>query len=586
MSNATTNEATQQAKRPQGATRETIGLQAKILKTYPGLVIDKRAALSSSLGDLPIYVRAYLLAQATSPTGRINLKKVCEKIAKGTVDASKKEMFIHRLMEEGQAVLIGNIHLEPKPDKDLHAVQISQLDGVKILVQKNVARELVARHPALITGTVWGSIGLFYSDRQIHLESFTPYQCSMGSEDLRLFREGRRQFNTLEWIDLLLASIGINPQALERANPPAKEMITMFQPAPVDDQDKPLPGFDDTPLLAEPLRDEDGKPVRFDRVSLRKKLLMLCRLLPLCVKNYHLCELGPRQTGKSFTLRELSSRVHLIPGGKISTPQLFYSLSRGAEKAGVFGHFQVVVFDELDKIKLTDPSLSSAMLDYLESGRISRGGRGTTSNCSLVLAGNIEVARNGQGPSSRYQSWLDVLPEGLRDKALIDRLCALLPGWEFPKYTDDVLATGLGFLTDLFGELLSQMRTELDFEQYVEQNVEIDCLLPDGALAKANLRDARAIRKSVTGLFRLLYPDGILDANLDDLILEVAAELRQHVHDQLVKMDEGGEYKPKKLRAKLRIQAKRHRRLRLTSRSEPPPRHHHSSEQAGAEVLQ
>jgi ATP-dependent Lon protease len=250
----------------------------------------------------------------------------------------------------------------------------------------------------------------------------------------------------------------------------------------------------------------------------RTKLLLISRLLPLVERNINLMELGPRQTGKTFLLRNVSPRSFVISGGKATPANLFVNLS--TKQVGILGTRKVVIFDE------------SVMKDYMESGQFSRGSLTFATDAGLVFSGNIDV--EGNQPHSRYNNLLEPLPKELIDSAFHDRMHIYLPGWEIPKITPTSIASGVGFVTDYFGEVLCRMR-----EDSFADTVRTVPLQP--GLTK---RDQTAIERTGSGLIKLLYPDGkILDTELKEVVT-LACEYRQRVHNQLCKIAPG-EFKPK-----------------------------------------
>ncbi len=516
-------------------------MHIKTQDIYQELVVDKRAALSDKLGELPRFVLEYLIAASHYGSRKIRLDTVKKQILNGTITAANKKMFLSGLMEKGSASMIGNISFTPMLAQEAYKVHIGQLgDETKVFISNDLVHILKKEHPGLLNGSMWGSIGLIYVDKSVELASFTPYQASVIDSDMDKFREGRTQYNTLDWIDLLIISMGYNPAMLNRSNPPEAEL-------------KPLLHLDPVTKKNVPTLDDDGNPIVFDPASLRKKLLLLCRLLPLCMNNHHMCELGPRQSGKSYALRNLSPRVFLIPGGKITPAQLIHSNARGNEKAGIIGNYQTALFDEIGNTSFPDRGLVAALKEYMASNIISRGsGPSTTSDCSIVFSGNIDLALNGQ-PMGMYESYFEVFPKELGDTAMVDRIAGFISGWELPVMSDEYLATGVGFLADFFGEVLSRMRREeyTNWEEFCNKKLIVDAIDNNGGPSKATIRDERAIKRNAAGLMKMLYPHGATDFCIDEYVLQMAVELRQIVYNQLCKMSPG-EFKPKTLRCRFK----------------------------------
>lgn len=463
-------------------------LQHRVAQVFGSLVVNKKAALLGGLERIPRFVTEYLIASARSRRPDADLTEIRERIRRFSVDADRKNEFISRLMREGKATLITLLEVEPVPNRNEHIARIAQLDGHVLAVNE----ELIAEKPELLYGGMWGSVGLRYDTSGnkpvMVVEAFTPYQ--LARPDTEAFRRGRSRFTFDEWVDLMVTSAGYDPGSF---------------------------------------------------TTLRHKLLLLCRLLPLAESNVNLVELGPRNTGKSYLLRSLSARVYLSSGARTTPASFFYDLNK--KRLGLIGVKKAVIFDEITATSIPDPSFAAALLDYMESGGISRGGRQMTSDCSLVFTGNIELAPDGRRPRSDYPHLFHVFPQELAQSAIVDRMHAFIPGWELPKISDQRLSDGLGFLSDYFGEVLTELRRDPSFADMVRERLEG----LRAEIGEITIRDKRAIERIMTGLVRILFPDGEIDEDGFAAAVQVAIELRLRVHKQLSKMSPG-EYKQKSIR--------------------------------------
>jgi ATP-dependent Lon protease len=458
-------------------------LRSKVLATFPSLAVDKREALQAGFELMPRFVTEFLIAAARARTGGIGTQEVRERIQQFSVDADRKGAFISRLMREGQARLIALLDVEPKPERNTHVGRISQLDGIEL----HIPERLVAGLPELLYGGLWGTCLLKYDTTGpkpvMSVEEFQPYQ--LTRPDMELFRSARSQFTLDEWVELMLTSAGYRAEAFPTA---------------------------------------------------RLKMIALARLIPLVQRNVNLVELGPRGTGKSYLLRNLSSRVYLLAGGKATPAVLLYDQNK--RQVGIVGRKKVVVFDEIGSTQISDLSLVAALKDYMESGTISRGGKSLVSDCSLLFSGNLDLDADGQSPSRGYTHLFEVLPPKLGDTAIADRIHGFLPGWEMPKIADDVLADGVGLLSDYFGEVLGELRADLGFQDLIRSRL---------VLEGATTRDQNAVERMTAGLLKILYPDRRVEEAGLLACAQIACELRQRVHNQLVKMAPG-EYRPKSIR--------------------------------------
>jgi ATP-dependent Lon protease len=432
---------------------------------------------------MPRFVTEFLLAQARTKNGAMSLNDVRQRIAKYTVDADRKNAFLHQLMMRGEASLIALLDVEPNIQKNEYIGRIAQLDGKHVTVPETIVEQC----KELLYGGLWGSAKLTLDSSggkpKIRLADFTPYQ--LTKPDMDLFRRARTEFSLEEWIDLLITSAGYQAQAFP---------------------------------------------------TTRNKLLLLSRLAPLTQPNLNLIELGPRGTGKSYMLRNLSPRAYVLSGGRTTAANLLYDLNKS--RLGVIGTKKVVIFDEVSHTSFPDKALVAALKDFMESGNLARGGRSFVADTSLVFTGNLDLNKQGILPSEDYTHLFQALPDALCDPAIGDRIHAFLPGWEMPKISDDVLADGVGLLSDYFGEVLGELRRDQSF---------LDQLQRTRKLQNATIRDQTAVMRTAAGLLRMLYPHGRIENEGLFPVLSLATELRQRVHHQLASMAPG-EFKHKVLR--------------------------------------
>lgn len=261
------------------------------------------------------------------------------------------------------------------------------------------------------------------------------------------------------------------------------------------------------------------EPTQFDR---RVKLLMLVRLIPMVQRNFNLIELGPRGTGKSFVYRDLSPYSILISGGKTTVPNLFYNMS--TRRVGLVGMWDVVAFDEVAGVQFDDKTAIQILKDYMESGSFSRGREELVADASIVFAGNINQPVDVLVKTSTL---FQPLPDDMQDMALIDRIHFYLPGWELPKMRNEFLSDHYGFVVDYLAEAFRELRRR-NYTDAVDRSFSLGTDL--------NTRDAKAVRRTVSGLIKLLHPAG--DPSKTEIAdyLELALEGRRRVKEQLKKM--------------------------------------------------
>jgi ATP-dependent Lon protease len=455
-------------------------LDRKSREVFGEHVVVKALAERAAFHRLPRYVSEYLIAKYVRPESwREDLEKVQAKVKDLLPEVDRRALVKDRLLRSGEVLLIDHVEADIDLKSGQRWAKVEALGDNRV----RVAASLTEQHAGLLLGGLWGTAKVRYRpeddpDYPNELLTFTPFQ--IGLPDLATFRAGRARFTSEEWINLMLQSAGYAPQA--------------------------LPGR-------------------------RLRLLLLARLAPLVQRNLNLIELGPKQTGKTFLLRNVSPRVFTVSGGKATPANLFYNLSTKA--VGLLGTRKVVVFDEIAATRFSDKDATvSTLKDYMESGQFSRGARGFAVDASLVYAGNLDV--QDDQPHERYRHLFEELPPELIDTAFLDRLHGYLPGWEVPKITPQALANGVGFITDYFGEVLARLREE-DFQEVVR-----------GLTFTAGMtqRDQKAVERTTSALVKLIYPDGRMTPPELQELATLACELRQRVHNQLTEIAPG-EFKPR-----------------------------------------
>ena len=443
-------------------------------------VVVKSLAQQAALQRLPRYVSEYLIAKYVKPdTWRDDLAKIQAKIKELLPDLEHRELLKEQLLSRGEVTLIDNVEVRVDLRGGQRWARVPALGDAKV----RVPQALTEQCPGLLLGGLWGTAKVRYApeadaDAPNELAAFTPFQ--VGPPDVTAFRAARSQFTADEWAALMLQSAGYAANAFP------------------------------------------------DR---RTRLLLFARMVPLVERNVNLIELGPRQTGKTFLLRNLSPRVFTVSGGRTTPANLFVNLS--TKQVGILGTRKVVVFDEIAHTTFGDEDETiSTLKDFMESGHFSRGALSFSSDAGLVFTGNLDVDA-GQ-PHPKYAHLLEPLPGELIDSAFQDRVHAYIPGWEVPKITPGSIATGVGFVTDYFGEVLVRMRDDT-FADRVR-----DVPLHPGLTR----RDQTAVERLTSGLIKLLYPDGNLTGPELLELVTFACELRQRVHQQLCALAPG-EFKPR-----------------------------------------
>ncbi len=468
---------------PPDPDRYLTDLNDKIRQSLPDRVVSKPLTQwNEAYKEFPRFVMEYLVSRYVNPSEPVpGQSKIDRILSEHYTESVKKELIKSRIKENGEYLLLGQLSVRLDQGRDHYWADVPALGDDHVRVAPKV---LTQYRDALMTTGAWGTMTIEYDatyeiNRRkypFYIREFTPFQVILREGSLDEYAAKRRQFSDDEWVDLLVQSIGFNP-------------------------------------------------LRFDR---RTKWLMLLRMIPFVEANYNLIELGPRETGKTYTYRNTSAKSFVISGGKATTPTLFYN--KGTRKLGVIGIKHVVFFDEIANTRFDDPESSISMLkDYMQTGKFTRGDQEFSAQCSIVLGGNIDTDLRHKTPAARYEHLFAVLPEELQDIAFLDRIHGYLPGWEMPKIRPENYATGYGFMTDYLAEVFSELRRR-NFQTYVAAAFDF------GAMTG---RNQDAIKKTAAGMLKLLRPDlTIEDATPENLqpVVEFGIEMRKRVVDQLATM--------------------------------------------------
>jgi len=393
------------------------GLDQKINTHFQGLVVRKDLVKTvKGNAIVPSYVLEYLLGQycATSdePTIQTGIETVKEILAKHYVHRNEAGLVRSNIKEKGRYKVIDKISVDLNDKKDVYEAQFSNLGIKEVLVDSGT----VKKHPKLLVGGVWCIADLEYeftedkSSSPWILSTLKPIQLSHF--DFDGYVEARKQFTTDEWIDLLVQSIGFNPE--------------MF-----------------------------GK---------RSKLTQLVRLIPFCERNYNLIELGPKGTGKSHIYSEFSPHGILISGGEVTVPKLFVNNSSG--KIGLVGYWDCVAFDEFaGKQKRVDKALVDIMKNYMANKSFSRGVETLGAEASMVFVGNTQ---HTVPYMLKHSDLFCELPDKFYDSAFLDRLHFYIPGWEVDIIRGEMFSSGYGFVVDYLAEILRSLRNHDYSDRYRE----------------------------------------------------------------------------------------------------------------------
>ncbi|WOC59199.1 BREX system Lon protease-like protein BrxL [Paenarthrobacter sp. AT5] len=393
---------------PADATPVQSELDRKINRLFPGVVVRKdlvKAVKGNAI--VPSYVLEYLLGQyaasddeATIQAGIDTVRKI---LAEHYVNRNESELVKSTIRERGRHRIIDKVTVALNEKDDVYQAEFANLGIKGVLVESAT----IKAHPKLLVGGVWCicDIEYFHSDdaRMVPwiLGSIKPIQLSKF--DFEAYLAARREFTTDQWIDLLVQSIGFNPELFGR----------------------------------------------------RAKLIQLVRLIPFVERNYNLVELGPKGTGKSHIFSEFSPHGMLISGGEVTVPKLFVNNSNG--RIGLVGYWDVVAFDEFaGKKKRTDKALVDIMKNYMANKSFSRGVETLGAEASMVFVGNTS---HTVPYMLKHSDLFDELPESYHDSAYLDRLHHYIPGWEVDTIRGEMFSNGYGFVVDYIAEVLKSMRS-------------------------------------------------------------------------------------------------------------------------------
>jgi len=462
--------------------RETLvldELDQKLADAFPGRVVRKDLVRQTKAGfNVPVYVLEYLLGQYCASTDpeivARGLDYVRETLSRNYVRADESEKVKAITRQKGRHRILDKVKARLDTNVDHFWAELVNL-GVKDAL---IADSIVHENDKLLVGGIWALVDLIYDPEFQERGVTRPFAIErlkpiqQPSTDLGDFLAARRHFSTDEWINILLRSIGLEPTH---------------------------PDF--TP---------------------RKKLLHLVRLIPMVETNYNLLELGPRGTGKSFVYRELSPYAILISGGQTTVAQLFMHLGTG--RIGLVGLWDVVAFDEVAGVRFKDPNGIQILKDYMESGSFSRGKEEVPAEAAIVFNGNLD---GDVATLVKTSHLLQPLSEQMQDLALIDRLHFYLPGWELDKMRPEYLTDHYGLVVDYITEVWRSLR-KTSYADLVDRHFSLGSHL--------NQRDVRAVRKTVSGLVKLLHPDGQVTQDELEGYLQLAMEGRRRVKEQLRRM--------------------------------------------------
>jgi ATP-dependent Lon protease len=449
-------------------------LDDKVNRLFAGKVVRKDLVRKVKVGaNVPVFVLEFLLGKYCASSDEVaiqmGLQVVNDTLANNYIRPDESGKAQSKVKENGKYTFIDKVKVR-LVDSDYWAEAVNF--GSKFL---HIPTQYVRDYERLLMGGVWAQLDMrFEYDEEAKgkypfwIDKLTPIQ--IATFDLEEYKSVRRGFTTDEWIDLMLRSMGYEPGEMPR----------------------------------------------------RLKLNFLIRLIPLAERNYNLVELGPRGTGKSYVVQEISPYSALLTGGT-TVANLFGHMS-GRQK-GMVQIWDVVGFDEVADLQKMPKEVITTMKTYCESGTFQRGQEAVTGDASIAMFGNTNQPIDVMVQTGHLFA---PMPDVIRDDmAFIDRLHFYLPGWEIPKMRNDLFTDHYGFVVDYLAEALREMRKH-NFTEIIDRHFSMGPHL--------NARDRKAVRKTVSGLMKILFPNGEVTQEELAEVLEIALEGRRRVKEQLKKM--------------------------------------------------
>lgn len=464
-------------------------LDRLLFETFPGLVIRKDLAQEiRGTSKAPSYVIEFMLGKYCANLFddvevREGLRFVHEEVARYIPRGDETEKIKADIREHSPHRLVDMVKVEL--DQSLkEGVYWAHLMTANIRYV-NISQQIITKYERLLMAGVWSRIVLHYDDNIRYRGKTFPFVISrldpiqVSHVDLGEYCEGREHFSRDQWIDVLIRTMGYEPS--------------------------------------------------HPKITQRVKLLYLVRMIPLVESNYHLIELGPRQTGKSFCFTEFSPYGTLLAGGAVTIPKLFVS-NTNPPQPGLIKQRDVVGFDEIAGSSFNADDDKNLYKNYMESGQINRGTITVVGDAGFVFNGNIEFdPREGMLAEHLFKPLPPTISD---DTAFHDRWTAFLPGWELPKLTPDMFTPHVGFILDYTSELFHRELRRIGhygtlWERWFES-----------PLGQWSARDLRSINRTFSGLTKLIFPSGEMEKEDARLLLRLAIELRLRVLVQLHTMNE------------------------------------------------
>lgn len=449
----------------------------KLIKYFPGKIVRKDLTKKIKEGaNVPVYVLEYLLGMYCSSLDdevvETGVQNVKDILARNYVRPDEAQKIISKLRETGSYTVIDKVSVKLNYKTDIYEAEFSNLGLRGIPISNTYPSD----YERLLSGGIWCIVQMEY-----------------------FYNEEDKQ--------------GV-PFIIRKLTPVQMPGID------IDELKEARKQFTDEEWIDVVLRSTGMEP---DRLTHREKWLHLARLIPLVENNYNFCELGPRGTGKSHIYKEISPNSILVSGGQTTVANLFYNMA--SKQVGLVGMWDCVAFDEVAGISFKDKDGVQIMKDYMASGSFARGKEEKNASASFAFVGNINQSVDVLLKTSHL---FEPFPEAMgTDTAFLDRMHCYLPGWEIPKYKPNFFTDDYGFITDYFSEIMRELR-KISYADAYDKYFRLGNQL--------NQRDTIAVKRTVSGMVKLIHPDGIYTKENIEEILRFALEMRRRVKEQLKKI--------------------------------------------------
>lgn len=496
-------------------------ISKKILEVYPGIIVRKDlSGLLKRSVNVPSFVLEYLLGIYCSTEDENalanGLKKVQKILSENFVNPNDNELIKFKIRDNGRYTIIDKLKARLSNDGSIYIGEFSNLKLSSI----KVSEEMIRKNKKILGEGIWVMAKVAFKNVSVETDLEQLFKESIDDKYLK----EKNEFDDFNYNNRSKRkTITVSKDIRETiTNPFVIETIKPIQ----------MPTFDIEDFISKRnlFTTQEWielliRSIGIDPTGLndKERLHILERLVPMIESNYNLVELGPRGTGKSYAYKEISPYTILISGGYASASTLFYNVSRNIP--GLVSSWDVVAFDEVAGMQLKSLDGIQIMKDFMASGSFVRGRKGVNAGCSLVFVGNInDTVQNLIKTSTLFEPF----PKEINmDSAFFDRVHYYLPGWEVPKIRSGMITSEYGLINDAISEFFTLMRTK-DFSHILDGDFKFN--------ASLNIRDEIGIRKTISGLMKLIFPNREYTADEAEIIVKYAIEGRRRVKEQLKKM--------------------------------------------------